>query len=422
MKKVFKNIGIVLGCLLLVLCVGVNIWYFYILKFGPDKVVSITHEVGLQKLENSDDEKYFIELNYFSNEENNGLEMFEIKFNYMLDENQEQFYSQGLQFVAEGTDNIKYDYFIDETNHALVNHYDFSLFYPAKNYYTQWGGYRPSENVGYYNYASADDYEHATLSTNPISSLSKFKIQVGDDLFLMEFKNYKTEATSNNYMYRYQGDTQIYIYYNLESYYDCYAYYDYNYFCKLMYEAVQTISSGTNSAMVFEFGDLFTYSKYNAETGQYDTELTPEETVKLTADIKSYYAIKVNKSSSGVRQASESLFGAVNGSTTYNTNSVISDDYFVGRSILCVDEEDFNLVKIEEGYCVLKLKEEFIKAYEKYNNIILKVDVNLDYFTKQGITILGFATDNGLDNFEVEHCYFYEIINGEIIQTEVLYV
>ena len=348
--------------------------------------------------------------------------MFEIKFNYMLDENQEQFYSQGLQFVAEGTDNIKYDYFIDETNHALVNHYDFGLFYPAKNYYTQWGGYRPSENVGYYNYASADDYEHVALSTNPVSSLSNFKIQVGDDLFLMEFKNDKTEATSNNYMYRYQGDTKIYVFYNLESYYDCYAYYDYNYFCKLMYEAVQTISSGTNSAMVFEFGDLFTYSKYNAETGQYDTELTPEETAKLTSDIKSYYAIKVNKSSSGVRQASESLFGAVNGSTTYNTNSVISDDYFVGRSILCVDEEDFNLVKIEEGYCVLKLKEEFIKAYEKYDNIILKVDVNLDYFTKQGITILGFATDNGLDNFEVDHCYFYETINGEIIQTEVLYV
>ena len=291
---------------------------------------------------------------------------------------------------------------------------------PASDFYTQWGGYRPSEDVSYYNYASADNYEHVMLSTNPVSTTSNFKIQLGDDLFLMSFKNDKTEMNENNYMYRYQGDTKIYVVYNINTYYDCYAYYDYNYFCKLMYEAVQSIPSGTNSAMVFEFGDLFDYFKYDEQDKDYK-KVDVIETEKIKKDIKSYYAIKVNKSANGVQQASESLFGAVNGSTTYNMNSINSDDYFIGRSYLNVSEKDFDLVEIETGYCVLKLKEDFVKAYGKYDNIILKVNVNLDYFKNNNITILGFATDNGLSDFNVEHCYFYETINGEIIQTEVSY-
>lgn len=418
--KVWKTIGKILVCLLVAFCVGINAWYIYVKCFGPDKIVSFTYEVGLQNLENSEDSKYFIEINYLSNEEGNGLEVFEIKYNYMLDEDQTAFYSQGLQYVGESTNSINFEYCIDKSKDAEHYEHKFMWPVPASDYYKQWGGYRLDDSASFYQYASADDYEHVVASTNPMSSKTAFKIQLGDDLFLMQFKNENTEMTSDNYMYRYQGDTKVYVLYNINTYYDCYAYYDYNYFSKLLYEAVQTVPSGTNSAMVFEFGDIFTYAKYNEEKKQYD-ELSVKETEKVKNDIKSYYSIKVTKSASGAVQASDSLFGAVNGSTTYNKLGTNSDDYFIGRSYLNVTEKDFDLVEIEHGYCVLKLKANFVKFYSKYDNIILNVKVNLDTYAKDKITILGFATDSGLDKFSVQGCYFLETIDGQVIQTEVAY-
>ena len=101
--SVRKKILIISLTILLLICAFINIWYLYIRMFGVQKVVSSTFEVGLQSLKNEEnpDTKYFIEINYLSNQAQNGDEVFEIKFNYMLDENQSAFYSQGLQFVAK---------------------------------------------------------------------------------------------------------------------------------------------------------------------------------------------------------------------------------------------------------------------------------------------------------------------------------
>lgn len=97
-------------------------------------------------------------------------------------------------------------------------------------------------------------------------------------------------------------------------------------------------------------------------------------------------------------------------------------DYYIGRSYLNVDEKCFDLVEIEEGYYVLKLKDSFVDAYSKFDTIRLKVVVNLDGYISNGYQIMGFALDSGLDKFKVESCQFAQTIDGELVTTEVAYV
>ncbi len=422
MNKTLKNILIVFGCLVVVLCVGVNVWWFYVMFFSPDKIISNTYEVGLQTVSKEEEEKskYFIEINYLSNEEGNGEKLFEVKFNYMLDENQESFYSQGLQFVGD----FEYEYKIDESEDPVLARTVTRWPIPCLDYFNRWGGYRLSDSSNCYNYASGDDYDSVIMSTNPISTQTRFKIQLGDDLYLMEFKNKYTEDLAKiegDPVLQYEGDTRIYVLWTVQQYYSCYAYKDYNYFCKLLSDAVKTLPSGTNRAMIFEFGDLFNYYKYDSNLGQY-TKVDAQENEKIALDVKSYYSIKVTTSARGMQQATDSMFGAVNGSTTYNQLTTYTDDYFVGRTYLAVTEKAFDLVQIETGYCLLKLKESFVKLYGKYDTLILKVNVDLDGFIEDGINILGFSLDSGLSNFNVGECYFLQTVNGEILRTGVDYV
>ncbi len=420
MKSLFKILGIIFGSLIGIACIFVNVWWFSVLSFGKDKVASNTFEVGLQKLENSDETKYFMEINYMANEKEDGLSLFEIKFNYMLDENQEDFYSQGLQFVGKNEkQNVSFGFYELNGQGSGVYLKETSAWPNYYYHYGFWGSYASGIGTQTYNYASFDDYDHTTLSTNPIGENSSFKIQLGDDLFLMEFKNKEVGMVDGNEMYnreRHEFGIVLYEKFKVDHYFSIF---DIGYMANLLLNAVRILPAGTNSAMVFEFGDLFKYSKYDAEEGIYK-EVGLKENEKIASDIKSYYAIKVTTSADGAKTASDSLFKAINGVSGYNsTDDFLSDDYFIGRSKLEVTENDFELIKSDEGN-FLKLKEDFINYYLPYKDtIMLNVRINLDNFL--GLEVAGFTTDNGLDKFEVYSCKFVETVNGNVVETEVAY-
>lgn len=429
MKKGLKIISIIISMLLVAGCLGVCIWYLYIAYMGKEKIASTTYEVGFQTVTNEDGEstiKPFMEINYFSNEDESGLEMFEIRFNYMLDENQQSFYSQGLQYIAKSEDGeIEFEYMVDKTFAPVTTKIDIKWPFPTEIFQDRMGGYVLNEkSAEVFNYASGDDYEHTTLSTNPINNSSSFKIQIGDELFLMKFKNYKdTLRTKENYISRTKGQEETKIVYTDFYYHDNYHYYDLGYFTKLLYEMAKSTAVGTNSTMIFEFGDLFDYYAYDEESGQYNETVVNEEKQKLIEnDIKSYYAIKVSTSASGVKYATDSLFNSIKGNTGYNsTGDYIADDYFIGRSKLSVSENDFDLIENNAG-SFLKLKESFVDYYKPYaETIMLDILINIDDFNLLEINIGGFTADSGIDNFAVYSCKFAETKDGTVIEWEVNY-
>lgn len=418
--SVGKKLGIVLLTLVMLGCVVIDSWYAYVTFFAPDKLVDNTYEVGLQVLEDETTD-YFIKIKYHSNKNKNGLECLDIQFNYLLDESQTAFFSQGLQYVANTKeDKINWQYYVDESFSKVEIGYVADSWYKQDRYYGFFGSYRLTESTSkVFNYASPDGYNTTTLSTNPINNDSLFKIQLGTDLFNMKFKGADTQMQDNNFIYKEYGGYSFYLLWGVDNYNYYYTYYDSYYFSKLIYDAMTTLKPGTQHAFVFEFGDLFNYYQYDPQKGSYsDTAMKNADSV--IQGMKSYYSIYVEVSDDGVKNASDSLFNMLQGNANYTTGEVITNDYFVGRTIVNCDISCFNLVQVIDNYYALKLKQEFIDFYLPTKDIsVLSVAIDLDLLRAQGIEFYGFTKDSGLNQFGVFECFTTETKNGQSIKTEV---
>lgn len=417
-KQRMPVLVVVIIAILTAACLAIDCWFLYIKLYGDVKLPTHTYEVGLQKTSEGDT-KYFVEVEYYSNENKNGLECFEIKFNYLLDERQENFYSQGLQLVADTKDDsIKLSLTEDGANKEFAywdaggNHYNRDVFY----------NYKTEENSKLFNYASGNDYSTTTISTNPLGDKSYFRIQLGEQLYLMKFKSSYRETrdpeTYADFISKRSYSPAIYCWFNDSNY----IVYDYTYFMNLLYTALSsdTLANGTQSAMLFEFGNIFDYYEYDEVNKVYKMQPL-EDTTKVQKQITSYYSILVKKHADGIQKASQSLFNCVQGSSTFNiAEDYTKDDYFIGRTIVTVDNKDFDYIKVTNNYYKLQLKESFINEYKSFGDkIVLSVQIDLDELTEKNINFLGLMENSGLKNFEILECYTTQTKDGEIVKTEV---
>ena len=414
-KKVFKGIGIALFVLIVLVSIAIDVWFIYVNNYAPKKIIENTYEIGMQETADGD-KKHFIEVRYNSNENNNGYEMLDIKLNYMLDENENDFYSQGIQFVAS-SENAKIDwqYLVDDSmQYVSWSEGHWYNFRNNKNFYARFGTYFADN----YNYSSSNDYETTTISTNEITDETTFKIQLGDDLYKMKFKGATNEVYSDKNLY-----AQEYVksnFFGNQTYNNYYFYENIYSFAYKIYQAIQSVSNGTKSTMIFEFCDMFDYYKYDESTGQYSSTAYQNIDI-LTEEFKSYYAIYIEKVADGVRKASDSLFNAVAGNANFNiTGDTSSDDYFVGKNIINCDIYSFEYVLVGDNSYSLKLNDAFMKAYSSQaGKIALRIEIDLDELKQKNINFFGFTNDSGLDKFEIVECYTLETINDEVVKTEV---
>ena len=409
MSKRMKITLTVLLVVTFIACIPFNVWYFYLLSKKQDHIVSYTFEVGKQNLSDGSSSKYFVEVEYNSNEDKNGREEFGIKFNYMLDENQTAFYSQGLQYVAKENDG-KLGFTLHKfgrESHRTKNLVGWQYIYSDRlnciriheDYATR------------YNYMSSDDYKTPVLSSNPINENTMFKIQLGNQLYGMKFKG---EIPVDDYQYQYQAFWKTYYEKN-------YKVYDVDYFASILFNSIKSLKNGTQRALAFEFGDLFDYFEYNAGTGKYDKKVDAGKVQTLTTDVKSYYSILLSKTSAGVERASDSMFNIIEGNSGFNISKNIAyDDYFIGRSIINCTLNDFTKVKLNNTDIALKLSKSFLNDYEKYSEKIrLIVLIDLDELKNE--KFLGFTNDSGLSKFVVQSCQTKQTIDGQIVYKAVAY-
>lgn len=426
-QKTFLGIGITILALSIVLCIFLDIWFLILKKTAPEKEVASTFKVGLQQTADGD-QKPILEIKYFSNENKNGLKMVDFKFNYFLDETQEDFYSQGLQYVGD-----ELTWFSSPTGEIDSNPYksvktEQFLWASWKNlYFNAYTRWTPDSRM--YNYSSADDYSTTTLSTNPITYNSGFKIQIGDELYIMKFKGKRKVLNEQTFVKTVYGG------YTLKAggvagldrnYLSYYAYMDYNYVCKLLLNAVTSLPKGTSQNILFEFGDLFDYYKYNPNKSVYDevqnsnsdedtSDLTIlgkvfeycTDTKKISSNIKNYYVIKVTTSADGAQKSSDSLFNCIEGKTNYNnTGTADTDDYFIGKKVQLVTQDDcIPVFDTDNKNVKLKLSEEFKQAnYEYRKNIVLKIVIDIDQLDSLGLTFNGLVIDSFAD-FNVYKVY-----------------
>lgn len=406
MKKL-KIFGIILSILISVAFLAMDMWWITLYKFAPNKVTSNTFNLGELTTADGNVTKNFVEVNYKRNDDQSGLELFEIKFNYFTDEHHETMFSQGLQFVGNTkTDSLSWKYYKDSSQTKGVYLNGTAGWYNGHSNYGYWGGYKTNEeNTEVFNYQSSNDYITTAISSNELMNNSKFKITIGSENFLMGFKGDNSPMLPSNFEYKESGDYHFYLVYGKQDVNYYYSYYDVNYFAYLLFNAVKSLPAGTNETVLFEFGDIFDYYK-ETETSNVYEEIAVDKAncPKIINDMKSYYGIKVNVSADGAKKASESMFKCIAGNSNFNlTGDYSSDTYFYGRSIIDVNIYDFDLVRVEETYFALKLKKEFIDEYLQYKgkirlNIVIDTTIN----ELEGLTYIGFTSDSGLDNFVID--------------------
>ncbi len=422
-----KIVGIFALVLILTICFGVIFWYAYIAVFGKEKFVTNTFYVG--ELENASGEtRNIIEVQYNQNADGQGLEMFEIKLNGFTDGSQTDFYSQGVQYVADSpTDKIEW-FTLQDYSDTLVkmgSNFDFSNMDEfvsilektnfvssclwktgAWLWYKEWTANYMSPTI--LDGASRYSYQQfandgSTGSSNPLTEDSYIVANFGgeENSVYIQFKGADYVSASDfSGPEEFENDKNAVINSGRSNIYNNY---NVDYLAYVLYEQIQALPAGTNGTYVFEFADIFDY--YGSEDDMTaGIQLNQEDSLKVQQNMRSYYSIKVTISANGAKNAQDSMFGVLHGSSTYSLDgsSSSSGDYFVGRQLVNVDIYDFDYVKVVDNQYALKLKQEFRDIYlSKSDSIILSIFIDEEVLSELGMTFVGFTSDSGLSDFMV---------------------
>lgn len=414
--SILKALGVVFATLILLLCLCLCIWWYYIFYLGPEVQISNTYNIGLQEATDGST-KNVIEVKYFKNSTGNGLEALEIKLNGFSDETQSLFTSQGMQFVenSAGT-GLTWGFWEDSSIERQLFDEHHEILLSWRRIYNTFGRFEPTAQ--YYNYSSMNDFETPAGSADPITEDSFFTIQIGEDLFMMKFKDHNYNISNDKpYQIIENAGVESHFVYNYLETNHVYMCYDEQFLAQIIYDLVKPMAAGTNSTAYFTFGDYFNFYKYDAESGQYvDTE--PAETELVKVNMRTNFSIKFEVVADGLNRASQSIFKSVMGSPNYNANADFdSDDYYTGRPLLVLDENDFDWILIENNYYAATLDDKFINHYlADKNDLILRIELNLDNLAEQNIYFAGFVDDWNAAGFNVYDAYTVSTVNGEEVR------
>jgi len=414
-QKIFYT---VITILLLVALVPV-LWYGYIKIFGGEKFTSST--VYLNQLKDAQgNTENILYVDYHTNANKNGVECLDIKFNYFTDEKRENIYWQGLQYVANSKqDKIQWynqKQIIDNDLYYLAEKNDAYKSYEIKktqgflktNMY--FAGYvSPFVNpktTERYTYQSLDEFETLN-STNPLDENSYLTLQAGEDLIYLKLKGsgYAHDKATGKYLKDYApiGEREMDYLFSY-GFVNIYNYFGIDYLAYQIYNAIQTLPAGTNSQQTMELGDIFKYYKAD-EDKNVGTEISTKDRDLVDHYMKTYFTFQVKISADGVKQADDSMFKVVHGSSSYKLDGATGEngEYFTGRQIIDLDYRHFDKVLISGTDYAFKLRNDVLNAYLPHKSkISLRITIDQSALIEDGIKFIGYTSDSGLENFKIE--------------------
>lgn len=350
MKKFLKIYSPIFVICLLLLC-----WLMYYYLFLDSKI-SIT-TAYLDDATYSDDEVFFMEINYYSNENGNGQEVFEIKFNYYTDtripEQDENgnfdakyMYSTGAQFLG----GIQYTY----KNSPTVSEY-FSN--KAEHYYTLLNGFYYDTEMGGNSFASLQGESLVNQNSWLFDINGELcKIWCRNDLFIEKI------LWINHYL-------KV----------------DVSYFILSLYNTIKSLDEG-EKVFALNLSDYF-YVNIQNDDGTFNTQPTDDENY-LFANIK----VNVNKN--GMINANQSLFGIVEEDADWSLYGSNSDEYWQVRTEYNLTWNDFIVVSENQEF-YLDIKQSCLNYLKPFNYLNIIITINLDEVkvASTQVDIQGFTQD-----------------------------
>lgn len=386
--SVFKKFGISIGILFAVVCLFVNVWYFWVLNFGDKVNIDRTLNIGDQTIVRDDgtiENQPPVEVSYWANKDNSGREILEIKINNIFDENENAYYYHAIQYdLTNGGFVGKGDCISEKLTSPISKTFE----------YIRYVGF----NGIVREYQSSDDWTTSIGATYSLYKGNSFKFKIDDTLIKLGFKNnvYSESKIEQDFLFK--------------TTYNLYNNYDINYFAVKIYDSLQGVSAnGENYKVRFDGNsfDIYIYDgngRYLQKNESFGSLISIDNTINFVIPITTY--------ETGLNSSLDSSIGWCNGSQSYNITSD-KEDYFVGRDIISLTEKDFNY-EIAGDTCYLTLSQSFIDFYDKYKGkIYLSILIDKDYFTNLGYD---YAIDyDTLSKFVIKESKYKYLSDGSVI-------
>lgn len=412
---VLKGIGNFCLIVITAFAVLVSIAFAYYHFFVDDTttgVNNIDNQVGLdiQEILKSDElteeekdelkDRYFLEVNYYSNDKHNGIQLQELKLNYFTSYNltSADYRSTGMQYLGDykglpldtwdGKSEVKFlnpfgsndrYYGTSDTSVRIANNYVDKSF----NYYDTTNGI---------SWNGITD-ENGSIATE-LTRKTEFIIKIDDRAFAIKLDKYLDKDI---------GDVRnvFGIGWKVGEKYNRY-YYTYGSLFQSCMQAVKTNSAGYGDYYItVDLSSLFSIKEYDKETGKYKTD-------DVTDIIKTYSVLKFHYDENGARTSSQSMFGIIDNNPKYDlVEDKIDTSYWQERmtyNLNCnskLNGKDLFTYRYSdefEGYFV-SLSMDAKKLFAEMPRTKVNVELTLDANSERKIVGLDF---NAFQNVELD--------------------
>lgn len=371
--KVLKVLGDICLVFLAIISVVVSLGYVYYSNFVKETTTGtnyIDNQIPVNLIEKSEDlsteeidyyeSRYLFNVNYYSNDKNNGIELQEMQLNYFTDPSLEvgACRSTGMQYLG---DFQEYTIYVD--NEKEANERVVSDFY-------------------YYDTTNMISWEGGKVATQ-LNRNTKLIIKIEDKPFLIQLTG-KVE------------DYKKFLWWDI-----LYSttYYDYGSVFYDVLNAVKTNSAGYGDYYItLDLSNYFTVYEYNSETGKWKED-------NVTDDIFTYAVCKFHYDENGAINSNQSLYGIIACNSKYDKNETNVDTaYWQERMVYNLNETNmsYRYSDTYNGYFLsLSLDTKTLFEDMPRSKVNIKIDLNSEYLKENEINIVGIDY-NGFENFEID--------------------
>lgn len=411
-------------CLVFLAIIGAMIallfcYYHYFIKDTTIGINYIDNQVGLDITEivNSGElteeeidelnDRYFLEVNYYSNEKNNGIMLQELKINYFTDFNllSSGYRSSGMQYIGDyqglpldtwdGNSELKFQVFGDKNRYYGTSEESVKI---ANDYV--------DKSFNYYDFTNGINWNGITNNNGSIATelkrTTEFIIKIDDRAFSIKLDKYFDKDI---------GDVRniFGIGWKVGEKYNRY-YYTFGSLFQSCMQAVRTNSAGYGDYYItVDLSSLFSIKEYDLETKKFKED-------NVTDIIKNYAVLKYHYDENGARNSSQSMFGIIDNNSKYDIEEDIVDTtYWQERMTYNLSEMskfngkeifDYRHSEVYGGYFVslnMDIKQLFIDMPRAKVNITF--NLNSDYLLDKDINIVGLDY-NAFKDFEIDTLTF----------------
>ena len=348
-----KTLSVLLSILLVLdfFAVGLIGYTIYYYKHNPPTTTAVGK---VDALAYDSEGKYAMELNIFSNDKKNGLEVSEFRVNYYIDtlipetdagkaditqsntdsngnvnasgiiaDCFKDTYTQGVQFVGEP------NFRTEQTAEGLWGRYNLQV-YPQSAYY--------------YNTTTGTSY----TAINKLDYLDKWIIDFGGNQLgrITQDKGY--DFLRNGYLWV-----------------TYYVHKDINLLIKDIFKSAESLEYG-KKVLVFDLSDYLTFEYFSTEDYKFHTPNTTDQHL--------YINVLVNKSENGMVNSEQSMFGLIEGKAGWTYDGVVAEDYWTAHTEINLTEADFEVGSDN----LMTLKSAAIEYYSQFDNDYVDIIINID--------------------------------------------